>query len=171
MYCRRPTIIQENGTFFNFYCSPGGFAPANNSGVVAWDVIRLATSSDGRNWSAAVVALEPSTHYDRSSVCDPSIIKFKGSYFLYHTCINTCAGDSTAPPDHYHQNRICVALADNVRGPYRKVVTPVIEDLSCAPAARPARNPPPAMYSARSYHHGWDHATLSLCQAHLRTAC
>jgi hypothetical protein len=130
-----PTIVQENGTYFSFFCSPGGFAPANNSGVVAWDVIRMVTSSDGRNWSTPVIALEPSTQFDRSSVCDPSIVKFKGTYFLYHTCINTCVDGTNGPPDKYHQNRICVALADDVRGPYRKVATPVIQDLSCAPTA------------------------------------
>ena len=129
-----PTIIQENGTYYNFFCSPGGFAPANNSGVVAWDVIRIATSKDGLNWSAPEIVLESSTNYDHSSVCDPSIIKFKGSYFLYHTCINTCIDEKNAP-DKYHQNRICVAIADNVRGPFRKVVRPVIQDLSCAPKA------------------------------------
>jgi hypothetical protein len=130
-----PTIIQENGTYYNFFCSPGGFAPANNSGVVAWDVLRMTTSKDGLNWSAPEIALEPSTNYDHSSVCDPSIIKFKGSYFLYHTCINTCVDEKNGPPDKYHQNRICVAIADNVRGPFRKVVSPVIQDLSCAPKA------------------------------------
>ena len=35
----------------------------------------------------------------------------------------------------YSIHRICVALADDVRGPYRKVVTPVIQDLSCAQTA------------------------------------
>jgi hypothetical protein len=111
-----PTIIQEDGVYYSFYCSPGGYAPGNNSGVVAWDVIRMSSSADGLDWSAPVVALEPSTRFDHSSVCDPSIIKFKGSYFLYHTCINTCVGSNDAPPDSYHQNRICVAISDHVRG-------------------------------------------------------
>ena len=71
------TVIQENGTYFNFFCSPGGFKPPGNSNVTAWDVVRMTTSRDGRNWSAPSIVLEPSTAYDHSSVCDPSIIKFR----------------------------------------------------------------------------------------------
>ena len=41
------TIIQEDGVFYNIFCSPGGFAPAGNSNVKAWDVIRVTTSVDG----------------------------------------------------------------------------------------------------------------------------
>jgi hypothetical protein len=37
------TVIQENGTFYSFFCSPGGFVPPGNNGVTAWDVIRLST--------------------------------------------------------------------------------------------------------------------------------
>ena len=44
----------------------------------------------GRNWSAPTIVLEPSTVWDHSSVCDPSLVKYRGTYFLYHTCINTC---------------------------------------------------------------------------------
>jgi hypothetical protein len=129
-----PTIIQENGTFYNIFCSPGGFVPPGNYKVKAWDVIRMTTSTDGRNWSEPSVVLEPSTTWDRSSVCDPSVVKFRGTYFLYHTCINTCT-DERAPKDGYFQNRICVALADNITGPFRKIGKPVIEDLTCAPGS------------------------------------
>jgi plastocyanin len=129
-----PTIIQEGGTFYNIFCSPGGFAPSGNDKVTAWDVIRMTTSTDGRNWSEPSIVLEPSTTWDRSSVCDPSLVKFRGTYFLYHTCINTCT-DERAPQDGYFQNRICVALADNITGPFRKIGKPVIEDLTCAPGS------------------------------------
>ena len=129
------SILLDGGTYYNFFCSPGGYAPPGNEGVVAWDVIRMTTSSDGRTWSSPRVVVEPSTAWDHSSVCDPSIIKFRGTYFLYHTCINTCVGDTQGPPDGYYQNRICVALADNIAGPYRKVGQPVIQDLSCDPGS------------------------------------
>jgi len=130
------SILQENGTFYSFFCSPGGLAPPNNSKVTAWDVIRMSTSHDGKLWTTPSIVLEPSTAWDHSSVCDPSIVQFRGTFFLYHTCINTCNDDDArAPPDGYHQNRICVALADHIRGPWRKVGQPVIQDLSCAPDA------------------------------------
>eukprot|EP01052_Picozoa_sp_SAG31_P013405 SAG31_NODE_805_length_11970_cov_3.710793_2_plen_1098_part_00 len=127
------SILLENGTYYNFFCSPGGYAPAGNDGVIAWDVIRMITSRDGRKWSAPTIMLQPSTAWDHTSVCDPSIIKFRGTYFLYHTCINTCVGATQRPPDRYYQNRICVALADNIAGPYRKIGPPVLQDLSCDP--------------------------------------
>ena len=117
--------------FYNFFCSPGGFAPPGNLGVVAWDVVRMTTSSDGLTWSKPSIVLQPSQPYDRSSVCDPSIVKFRGSYFLYHTCINTCTEGEKRPPDGYFQNRICAAVSDKVGGPWRKLGTPVIQDLSC----------------------------------------
>ena len=93
----------------------------------------MTTSEDGTSWSAPTITLQSSTPWDRSSVCDPSIVKFRGTYFLYHTCINTCSpSEGHGPPDSYYQNRICVAIADSVSGPWVKVGEPVIEDLSCA---------------------------------------
>jgi hypothetical protein len=59
-------------------------------------------------------------------------VSLRGTYFLYHTCINTCV-DRNAPPDGYFQNRICVALSDKVSGPFRPIGKPVIQDLSCNP--------------------------------------
>ena len=47
--------------------------------------------------------------------------------------LNGVGTDENAPTDGYFQNRICVALADNITGPYRKIGKPVIEDLSCDP--------------------------------------
>jgi len=53
-------------------------------------------------------------------------VYFKGSYFLYHTCINT-----KNPIDGYTNNRICLAIGDRITGPFYKVSMPVVQDLSC----------------------------------------
>lgn len=115
-----PTIILENAVYYSFFCSSG---PGPTGG---WDVIRMVTSSDGVNWSSPQDALDVGNGYDLDSVCDPSVVKFHGVYYMYHTCIN-----QASPPDGYTNNRICVATADSIQGPYRKVSAPVIQDLSC----------------------------------------
>jgi len=116
-----PSIILLDKMYYQFYCSPG-------SGNVneAWDYIRMTTSTDGVNWSAPVIALAPNNKYNRNSVCDPSVVRFKGVYYLYHTCINV-----EDPPDGYKNNRICVALADKITGPYYTLSKPVFTDFTC----------------------------------------
>eukprot|EP01090_Pellita_catalonica_P007465 TRINITY_DN18050_c0_g1_i1.p1 TRINITY_DN18050_c0_g1~~TRINITY_DN18050_c0_g1_i1.p1 ORF type:complete len:348 (-),score=24.46 TRINITY_DN18050_c0_g1_i1:309-1352(-) len=86
----------------------------------------MTQSTDGQNWHSTEIALKPGGSYDKNSVCDPSIVKFKGSYFLYHTCINV-----EDPPDGYTNNRICLAISDHITGPFYKLDRPVIQDLSC----------------------------------------
>ena len=121
-YAYGPSIIYENQKFYNFFCSPGD-APA-------WDFIRMSTSVDGDQWTEPTVALRPlgPGTASRDSVCDPSVIKFKGSYFLYHTCINT--KDS---PDGYMNNRICVAVGDSLEGPWIHYGKPVVQNITCSP--------------------------------------
>lgn len=116
-----PSIIQENGVYYNFYCAPA----ASSTG--SWDSIRLVTSRDGQNWGDQKVVLQgsPLDKWSANSTCDPSIVKFRGVYFLYHTCINVAN-----PPDGYTNNRICVALSDSVTGPFRSL-PPVIQNLKC----------------------------------------
>lgn len=122
-YAYGPSIIQENGTFYNFYCSPGGGA-ADGS----WDYVRMSTSVDGFAWTPPTVALKgsPADKWSQNSTCDPSIVKFRGSYFLYHTCINVLD-----PPDGYTNNRICVAVSDTIYGPFVQGLSPVVENKLC----------------------------------------
>jgi hypothetical protein len=115
-----PTIIAENGKYYAFYCSPGNGQ--------YWDQIRMISSPDGGTWSDPVSVLLPGNSYDTMSVCDPSVVQFKGVYFLYHTCI-----DTGNPPDGYKNNRICVAMADSIAGPYYLHSMPVVQNTSCAP--------------------------------------
>lgn len=126
-YSYGPSIVFEDGTYYAFYCSPSDSPP------YPFDAIRLTTSTNGVTWTSPVVALAAQGNYASSSVCDPSVVKFRGVYFLYHTCINTGAHGSPSPPDGYQNNRICVAIADHIAGPYRFYDDAVIEDLTCSP--------------------------------------
>ena len=69
----------------------------------------------------------PEDKWSTDSVCDPSVVKFRGTYFLYHTCINT--KDS---PDGYTNNRVCVATADSAKGPWFRGLAPVVQNLNCS---------------------------------------
>jgi hypothetical protein len=60
----------------------------------------MSRSHDGYDWEAATVVLQPSNGFNMQSVCDPTVVQFKGTWFLYHTCINT-----VSPPDGYTNNR------------------------------------------------------------------
>jgi hypothetical protein len=120
-----PTVSLVGENYVAMWCSPG----VNG----AWDAIRMATSPDLSTWSDATVILTPQSAYDANSVCDPSLVAYRGQWFLYHTCINT-----NNPPDGYTNNRICVAVADSVLGPYYSVSVPVIQDLNCTKDSRSA---------------------------------
>ena len=112
------TISLVGDNYVAMWCSPG------QNG--AWDVIRMSTSPDLVSWSPSSIIFAPQTAYDTTSVCDPSLVKFNNQFLLYHTCLNV-----NNPPDGYTNNRICVAIADNVLGPYYAASLPVVQDLSC----------------------------------------
>jgi hypothetical protein len=114
-----PAIVLVGTEYHMFFCSPG-------DGTDKWDYIRHSSSEDAESWATSDVALMPSTPFDANSVCDPSVVQFRGVWLLYHTCINT-----QSPPDGYRNNRICVAMADKVAGPYSPLPRPIIEDLNC----------------------------------------
>ncbi|MEZ4287608.1 MAG: hypothetical protein R3A47_05590 [Polyangiales bacterium] len=137
-----PSIILENGTYYMFYCSPSDTPP------YPYDAVRMVTSTDGRNWSSPSVALAANGSYAHSSVCDPSVVKFRGVYLMYYTCINDQRYAST--PDGYDTNRVCVATADSVTGPYRPLDKPVVEDLNCQ-GAYCAGQPAALVYDDKVY--------------------
>ncbi|CUI15373.1 Hypothetical protein, putative [Bodo saltans] len=113
-----PTVMLVGDSYVAMWCSPG----VNG----AWDAIRMSISPDLQTWGEAAIILTPQSGYDSNSVCDPSLVSYRGQWFLYHTCINTAN-----PPDGYTNNRICVAVADSVLGPYYSKSYPVIQDLNC----------------------------------------
>jgi hypothetical protein len=114
-----PALVTENGTIYAFYCS----SPTAGG----WDTIRMSTSKNGQDWTAPTVALTPYAPFASSSVCDPAVVKLHGVYFMYYSCIN-----DTNPPDGYPKNRICVAMADSIAGPYRPSGAPIIQDRNCS---------------------------------------
>jgi hypothetical protein len=116
-----PTVSLIGDVYVAMWCSPG-------LGGTDWDVIRMSISRDLISWLPANVVLQPQNAYDLNSVCDPSLVTFRGEWLLYHTCINT-----QSPPDGYKNNRICVSIADSVLGPYHSVTLPVLQDLACSP--------------------------------------
>jgi len=120
-----PSIVLENGRYYNFFCSPSDTPPH------PYDAIRLTESDNGVDWTAPVSVLAAGGAYGAASVCDPSVVKFRGVYYMYHTCINPGPPDDPAPPDGYGNNRICVAVADSIKGPYRRLDKPIIQDLTC----------------------------------------
>lgn len=86
-YAYAPAIVHMNGEYHVFYCSTDGTHP-NASG---WDAVRYMHSSDGIHWSAPTVVLvgahsssDPSSNKDFSA-CDPSVVFYKGYYYLYYT--------------------------------------------------------------------------------------
>ena len=113
-----PTVTLVGDSYVAMWCSPG----ING----AWDSIRMAISPDLVTWGDATIILTPQNGYDSDSVCDPSLVSYRGMWYLYHTCINT-----KNPPDGYTNNRICVAVSDSVVGPYYSATLPVIADLNC----------------------------------------
>lgn len=93
-------------------------------------LLTLPRSIDGATWTAPTVVLQPGGPgtYSYDAVCDPSVVRYRGSYFLYHTCRN-----SRSAPDQYAGNRICVAVADSIAGPYVVVLGAAVQDLTCTP--------------------------------------
>ena len=88
-------------------------------------------------WNSPQLVLTAGGPYGGSSVCDPSVVRYNGVYFLYHTCINAEDVYQSPPvPDGYHNNRICVAVADAIGGPYYRLDQPIIQDLNCPPNDR-----------------------------------
>jgi hypothetical protein len=122
-----PSIVTlDDGTVVALYCSPGSGG--------SWDAIRATTSTDFSTWTDPIVLLLPQTSYELNSVCDPSLVRFHGVWFLYHTCINT-----QSSPDGYGNNRICVTMADSALGPYAAPANNVVlQDLECPSSASAA---------------------------------
>ena len=73
-----PSIIKVGAGWHKYYCSSG-------TSNVAWDVIRYATSTDLINWTTPTQVIAPTDPVNERSCCDPSIVKFKGYYYLFYS--------------------------------------------------------------------------------------
>lgn len=103
VYSYAPAIIKENGVYHMFYCAYNNVTPGG------WDAVRHATSTDGVTYGASDVVLFPSSDATDRSVCDPSVVYFKGYYYLYYS------GNT-----HNIGTDMYVARASSIGGPYAK---------------------------------------------------
>ena len=82
VYDYGPSIINDNGVYRMYWCS---------ARIGGGDSIWQARSSDGINWSDLRIALNPTLNSDETDfesnghICDPSVIKVGGIYYLYYT--------------------------------------------------------------------------------------
>jgi len=116
-----PSIINDDGKWRMWWCA----SPSQGG---AWDSIWYAVSDDGLNWSCPKEVIKVSANgLDKSAVCDPSVVKVGGSYYLYFTAINT---------DVDWSNRVFLATASDPDGPWTKYPDnnnplPILEDPAC----------------------------------------
>ncbi|MBI2627970.1 MAG: peptidoglycan-binding protein [Candidatus Niyogibacteria bacterium] len=82
VYDYGPSIINDGGVYRMYWCS---------ARVGGGDSVWYAQSSDGINWSNLRIVLNPTLNSEETDfesnghICDPSVIKFNGSYYLYYT--------------------------------------------------------------------------------------
>jgi hypothetical protein len=106
-YAYAPSIILKNGTYHMFFCSKGWI------NYPSWDAIRYTTSTDGRHWSSPKVVLQATATSGMDlAACDPSLVFYRGFYYLYYSSAVT-----TSP--HNFQTVIQVARSPDIEGPYK----------------------------------------------------
>ncbi len=76
-YAYGPSIVRVGSTWHMYYCSIGS--------PWGWDAIRHAISSDGVNWSTPEIILRVSEWEDERAACDPSLVRYKGFYYLFYS--------------------------------------------------------------------------------------
>lgn len=116
-YGYAPTIIKENGIYHTFYCSN----PELGAGI---DAVRYVYSEDALNWSNPKIVLraKPSINSNSGkwinrSACDPSLVYYKGYYYLYYTNQHQ-TGSNLVDEKRSTQGNISVARASKISGPY-----------------------------------------------------
>jgi len=104
-YAYAASIVHIGPKFHMFFCSVGG----DNHG---WDSIRYASSGDGVRWSVPVVKVTPTSRAeDDLSSCDPSVVYFRGYYYLFY--------GSAYKSSHGNRGVIRVARSPTIDGVYR----------------------------------------------------
>ncbi|MFN7161031.1 MAG: sialidase family protein [Candidatus Gracilibacteria bacterium] len=116
-YTYAPSIIKENDTYHVFACSlPKDEQGGNPYG--AWDFIRYTKSIDsGKTWSTPVISLKSKMNaqgIDRSA-CDPSVVYYKGYYYMYYGSVYRTGYINNVPQYYTH---VQVARAEQIEGPY-----------------------------------------------------
>lgn len=103
-YLADPDILYENGWYYFFAtgeATDGRFVPIYKSkNLSKWEFVRGAVKNGGK------------TEWNYKHFWAPEVIKIKGRFYLYYT----------ASPEESPQNsgnRIGLAIADNIKGPYK----------------------------------------------------
>ncbi|MBQ8578797.1 MAG: exo-alpha-sialidase [Clostridia bacterium] len=102
-----PSIMVHDGICEAWFASPGDGYEAD------WFTYRRSTDN-GRTWSDEVVVLTPTPDsMDWFSVCDPTVIKYGGYYYIGYTSTVYADGGGVC-------NNAFVARSQNAEGPYEK---------------------------------------------------
>ena len=118
-YAYGPSIVKWKGEYHVFFCSTGNSGEGTGRG---WDDIGYIHSSDAINWSTPKVVLiatqisgTPGAKEDFSA-CDPSIVYFKGYFYLYY-------GSAYLSPAGHTLGDVQVARSSGIDGPYLTYTT------------------------------------------------
>jgi hypothetical protein len=125
------TVIKVGSTYYVWYTKretesdPVGFeAQTDTLPAVDWDLadIWYATSKDGFNWDEQGIAVSraPKGQYGDRSLSTPSVLVYKGRYYLYYQTFTT----RWAPKDCVG---VSMAWADSPDGPWHRLDHPVVE--------------------------------------------
>lgn len=127
---RDPTmVIQVDGLYYTWYTKSTGETVGFGSGdpekkVFPWDKSEIwyATSTDGWEWTeqGLAVSFGPKGEYDDRSVFTPEILVHEGKYYLVYQCIQ-------APYVNRSFNSVGMSIADNPRGPWKRLEAPILE--------------------------------------------
>ncbi|QQS05465.1 MAG: hypothetical protein IPK50_00865 [Fibrobacterota bacterium] len=83
-----PSIVKDGDYYHMFFCSAGrlDMSTGNPADGYEWDFIRHSVSRDGLTWTSPEIVLKPAPRGPGSerSACDPSVVKFKGEWYMYY---------------------------------------------------------------------------------------
>lgn len=122
-------VIEVDGVFYTYYTYNQGPHLGFGSGdleakVWPWDRsdIYYATSIDGYTWEEQGIAIGrgQAGAFDDRSVFTPEIMAYQGTYYLVYQAVKH-------PYVRRTFNTIAMSVADNPKGPWRKLEAPIVE--------------------------------------------
>ncbi|TGV04373.1 glycoside hydrolase family 117 protein [Flavivirga rizhaonensis] len=127
---RDPTmVIRVDSIYYTYYTKATGKTYGFGTGdpekkVFPWDKSEIwyATSKDGWEWIEQGVAITygPKGTYDDRSVFTPEVLAHNGKYYLVYQCIKY-------PYLNRSKNTVGMSVADNPRGPWKRLEAPILE--------------------------------------------
>lgn len=122
-------VISVDGLYYTYYSKSSGKTYGFGTGdpdkkVFPWDKTEIwyATSKDGWEWTeqGPAVTFGPEGAYDDRSVFTPEVLAYEGKYYLVYQCIK-------APYLNRSFNTVGMSVADNPRGPWKRLDAPILE--------------------------------------------